>query len=154
MEVCIEDLKVYEGWGQATKQPGVEGSSRGLTLSLLCDHCLLLYPEQQARVEHGEPLCTIGSLQRHLQLEAFVAWLRAWLDADDFADKLEQLTQALRPLFPLQPSEKHMCSRDLGRLEPTPGWRTGPKSDRQTPRAGKTEVPGAIITLEYYELVT
>jgi hypothetical protein len=30
VEVAIEDLKVYEGWGQATKQPGDEGSSRGL----------------------------------------------------------------------------------------------------------------------------
>lgn len=30
LEMVIEDLKVHEGWGQATKQPGEEGSSRGL----------------------------------------------------------------------------------------------------------------------------
>ncbi len=121
VEVAIEDLKVHEGWGQSTKQPGVEGSRRGLILSLLCDHCLLLHPEQRARVEHQEPLYTIGSLQRHLQMQALVAWLKEWLDGDEFADKINQLTQAIQPLFALQPSEKHMHTRDLGRLEPTPG---------------------------------
>lgn len=120
VEVAIEDLKVYEGWGQATKQPGDEGSSRSLILSLLCDHCLLLHPDQQARVDQQQPLSTIGSLQRRLQMDSLVAWLQQWLDGDEFADKLDQLTQALRPLFPLQPSKKHRHLRDWGRLEPTP----------------------------------
>lgn len=120
VEVIIEDLKVYEGWGQATKQPGEEGSSRGLILSLLCDHCLLLHPDQQARVDQQQPLSTIGSLQRRLQLDSLVAWLHEWLESDTFADKLDQLTQALLPLFPLQPSTKHLHRRDWGRLEPTP----------------------------------
>ncbi len=120
VEVAIEDLKVYEGWGQSTKQPGVEGSSRGLILSLLCDHCLLLHPEQKARVDQQQPLWTIGSLQRRLQIDALLAWLDEWLGSDEIADKLEQLTQAIRPLFPLQPSKKHMHLREWGRLEPTP----------------------------------
>ncbi len=120
VEVAIEDLKVYEGWGQGTKQPGVEGSSRGLILSLLCDHCLLLHPEQKARVDQQQPLWTIGSLQRRLQIDALLAWLEEWLGDEHFVDKLEQLTQAIRPLFPLQPSKKHMHLRDWGRLEPTP----------------------------------
>ncbi|MFL7868697.1 MAG: transposase [Anaerolineales bacterium] len=120
VEVAIEDLKVYEGWGQATKQPGDEGSSRGLILSLLCDHCLLLHPDQQARVDQQQPLSTIGSLQRRLQLDSLVAWLQQWLGDDTFADKLDQLTQAIQPLFPLQPSKKHLHRRDWGRLEPTP----------------------------------
>ena len=120
VEVAIEDLKVYEGWGQATKQPGEEGSSRGLILSLLCDHCLLLHPDQQARVDQQQPLSTIGSLQRRLQLDSLVAWLQQWLDDDAFADKLDQLAQAIQPLFPLQPSKKHLHRRDWGRLEPTP----------------------------------
>ncbi len=120
VEVVIEDLKVHEGWGSATKQPGVDGSRKGLTLSLLCDHCLLLHPEQLARVKHKQPLSTMGSLQRHLQIESFIMWLSQWLDTDEFAHKLEQLTEAIKPLFPLQPSGKHMNTRDLGRLEPTP----------------------------------
>ncbi len=120
VEVFIEDLKVYEGWGQATKQPGVEGSSRGLILSLLCDHCLLLHPEQQAHVARQEPLLTIGSLQRYLQVESFLAWLKTWLEGEDLTDKLDQLGRAIRPLFPLESSKKHMHTRDMGRLEPTP----------------------------------
>jgi hypothetical protein len=53
-------------------------------------------------------------------MDSLVAWLQEWLDGDEFADKLEQLTQAIRPLFSLQPSEKHMHTRERGRLEPTP----------------------------------
>ncbi len=121
VEVSIEDLKVYEGWGQATKQPGVEGSRRVLILSLLCDHCLLLHPDQQAQVEHRQPMYTIGSLQRHVQMQAFFAWITEWLDDDEaFTDKLAQLAEVIQDLVPLQCSTKHMGNRDLGRLEPTP----------------------------------
>ncbi len=120
VEVAIEDLKVHEGWGQATKQPGVEGSRRVLILSLLCDHCLLLHPEQRARVEHRHPLYTIGSLQRYLQMQALLAWITEWLEDEAFADKLERLARAIQELVPLQPSTKHMCNRELGRMEPTP----------------------------------
>jgi len=118
--VTIEDRCVYEGWGQSTKQPDEEGSRRGLTLILLCDHALLLHPEQQARVAQRKPLYTIGSLQRHLQMESFTTWLEDWFDDSKFADKLEQLTKAIRPLFPLQPSKKHINGKKIGRLEPTP----------------------------------
>ncbi len=124
VEVVIEDLKVHEGWGQATKQPGVEGSRRVLILSLLCDHCLLLHPEQQARVADEKPLYTIGSLQRRLQIESFLAWLQAWLDddgkGDGLTEKFERLRKLIEPIFPLLPSQKHMNTLDLGRLEPTP----------------------------------
>lgn len=120
VEVTIEDLKVYEGWGQATKQPDDEGSRRGLTLSLLCDHCLLLHPEQQVRIAQRQPLYTIGSLQRHLQLESLLTWLNDWLDDPQLVIKLEQLTEVIRPLFLLQPSKKHLSGQTLGRLEPTP----------------------------------
>lgn len=56
VDVTIEDLKVYEGWGQATKPPDDEGSRRGLSLSRWCDHCLLLHPEQQARIAQRQPM--------------------------------------------------------------------------------------------------
>jgi hypothetical protein len=113
-------VKVYEGWGQSTKQPDEEGSRRGLTLSLLCDHCLLLHPSFQARVAQRQPLFTIGSLQRRLQMESFTTWLNDWLDDSKLEHKLEQLTEAIRPLFPLQPSKKHLSGQEMGRLEPTP----------------------------------
>jgi hypothetical protein len=74
VETVIEDLKVYGGWGQSTKQPGVEGYRRVLILSILRDRGLILHPEQQARVAAKAPLYTIGSLQRHLKLQAFIVW--------------------------------------------------------------------------------
>lgn len=120
VEVFIEDLKVREGWGQSTKQPGEDGSSRSLILSLLCDHCLLFHPDQQARVKRQEPLFTIGSLQRRLQIDSLLVWLQEWIGEERFSDKFEQLTDAIRPIFPLEPSKKHMSGRSLGRLEPTP----------------------------------
>lgn len=62
VEVFVQDWKTYEGWGALTKQPGEEGSSRSLILSLLVDHCLLLHPAQlakaqspAARVYRGQP---------------------------------------------------------------------------------------------------
>ncbi|GFO71735.1 hypothetical protein BJAS_P1414 [Bathymodiolus japonicus methanotrophic gill symbiont] len=51
IEVFFEDWKLYEGWGREAKQLDEEGSSRGLILSLLFDHCLLLHTEQIARIE-------------------------------------------------------------------------------------------------------
>ena len=120
VETVIEDLKVYGGWGQSTKQPGVEGSRRVLILSILRDHCLILHPEQQARVAAKEPLYTIGSLQRHLKLQAFIVWLEEWLEGEGLDDRIAQLTTLIEPLVPLQESAKHMNGRDLGKLESTP----------------------------------
>ncbi len=42
VEVFFEDWKLYEGWAREAKQLDEEGSSRGLILSLLFNHCLLL----------------------------------------------------------------------------------------------------------------
>ena len=120
VETVIEDLKVYGGWGNATKQPGVDGSRKVLILSMLHDHCLILHPKQQARATAKQPLYTIGSLQRHLQLEALIAWLNDWLEGEGVGDKITQLREVILPLAPLQKSAKHMSERDLGRLESTP----------------------------------
>jgi hypothetical protein len=71
VEVFFEDWKLYEGWGQLAKQPGKEGSSRGLTLSLLLDHCLLLHPEQKRRLKNKLPAGTVGSLRDRILVEAW-----------------------------------------------------------------------------------
>jgi hypothetical protein len=42
IEVFFQDWKEHEGWGSAIKLQSDDGSSRGLVLSLLFDHCLLL----------------------------------------------------------------------------------------------------------------
>jgi len=120
VEVFFEDWKSYEGWAQLAKQPDEEGSSRGLTLSLLLDLCLLLHPEQLARVEHKLPAYTVGSLQRRTQMEVLLAYVQQLLQETNPTEKLTQLGELVQEVFQLRPSGKHMSGRELGRLEPTP----------------------------------
>ena len=119
VEVFFEDWKLYEGWGRKAKQLDEEGSSRGLILSLLFDHCILLHPEQTARIENKLPAFTVGSLQRKSQMEALLEFIRKLLEDENPADKLNQLATLVDDVFQLIPSGKHMSGRDLGRLEPT-----------------------------------
>ena len=102
------------------KQPGEEGSSRGLSLSLLLDLCLLLHPEQLARVTNKLPAYTVGSLQRSVQMEALLVSVQHIVQAPNPAEQLTQLGQSVKDFFVLRASGKHMSSRDLGRLDPTP----------------------------------
>jgi hypothetical protein len=62
VEVFFDPLQLYEGWVCSAKQLDEEGSSRGLILSLLLDHCLLLHPEQIARLKSKLLSITVGSL--------------------------------------------------------------------------------------------
>jgi hypothetical protein len=120
VEVFFEDWKLYEGWGQEAKQLGEDGSSRSLILSLLFDHCLLLHPEQKACVENKQPMNTVGSLLRRLQMEALLEIIADLLSsADDIGGKLKELANKIKTVFQLMPSGKHMIGRDLGRLEST-----------------------------------
>ena len=105
--------------GRETKQYDEDGSSRGLILSLLLDHCLLLHPEQTTRIENKLPPCTVGSLQRHAQMDALLEFIRSLLKENNPSQKLEELNQKIKEVFQLIPSEKHMNGRDLGRLEPS-----------------------------------
>jgi hypothetical protein len=123
VEVFFADWKLHEGWVQLAKQPGEEGSSRSLTLSLLLDHALLLHPEQSARLENQQPACTVGSLRQFSQGEALLDWVRSVVAAENVAERLAQLAEQVKTWFPLAPSGKHMSGRDLGRQEPTPSLR-------------------------------
>jgi hypothetical protein len=117
VEVFFEDWKLYEGWGREAKQLDAEGSSRGLILSLLFDHCLLLHPEQVARIENKLPAYTVGSLQRKSQLDVLLEFIKALLEQQNPAEKLKELAELVKEVFQLMPSQKHMVGRDLGRLE-------------------------------------
>lgn len=119
VEVFFEDWKLYEGWGREAKQLDEEGSSRGLILSLLFDHCLLLHPEQTARIENKLPAYTVGSLQRKSQMDVLLEFIKNLLEHKSPADKLKQLAGLVDDVFQLMPSGKHMVGRDLGCLEPT-----------------------------------
>jgi len=120
IEVFFEDWKLHEGWGNFAPQFDQEGSSRGLILSLLLDYALLLHPEQTARVENNLPACTVGSLQQKSQMDAFVDVVRGIVDAPNPHEKLDEIVQVIKRVFPLRDSTKHMSGRNLGRLEPSP----------------------------------
>lgn len=120
VEVFFEDWKLYEGWGQEAKQYGEEGSSRGLILSLLLDHCLLLHPEQKACIENKNPAFTVGSLQRRAQMDVLMVCFEFLLQQQDPGENLKEMGQAIKDVFQLIPSGKHMSGRILGRLKPTP----------------------------------
>lgn len=123
VEVFIEDWKSYEGWAQLAKQPGEEGTCRGLSLSLLLDLCLLLHPRQLTQVEDKLPAYTVGSLLRMIQMESLLGHVEQLLQSNNPAEQLTRLATLVQEFFRLNPSGKHMSGRDLGRLEPTPSLR-------------------------------
>jgi ribosomal protein L25 (general stress protein Ctc) len=120
VEVFFEDWKLYEGWGREAKQLDEKGSSRGLILSLLLDHCLLLHPEQTARIENKLPACTVGSLQRKSQMDVLLEFIKNLLNHPAPGDKIKELAELIDDTFQLMPSDKHLVGQNLGRLEPTP----------------------------------
>ncbi len=119
VEVFSEDWKLYEGWGREAKQLDEEGSSRGLILSLLFDHCLLLHPEQSARIENKLPAYTVGSLQRKSQMEVLLEFIKTVLENQNPTEKLKELAVLIDDVFQLMPSGKHLSGRDLGCMEQT-----------------------------------
>ena len=120
VEVFIEDWKGYEGFGQLTKQTDEEGSRRSLSLSLLCDHCLLLHPAQLARIQDKLPACTVGSLRDSVQVESLIEFIAGVILSDNPEEQMALLTSQVQEVFRLNDSSKHMVGRELGRLEPTP----------------------------------
>jgi hypothetical protein len=81
--VFFPDWKQYEGWCQMAKQPGIDGSNRGLILSLLTDYALLLHPKQKALLKRNLPALTVGSLRDHICFDAIVIFIRQILDSDN-----------------------------------------------------------------------
>ena len=123
IEVFFEDWKLYEGWGREARQFDEEGSVRGLILSLLLDHALLLHPEQKARLENKLPAYTVGSLLRLSQIQTLLEFIKSILQFKNPHEKLQEIANLIKDVFKLRESDKHMIGRDLGRLEPTPSLR-------------------------------
>jgi hypothetical protein len=120
VEVFFSDWKQYEGWCQMAKQPGIDGSNRGLILSLLTDYALLLHPEQKALLKHNLPALTVGSLRDHICFDAIMIFIQQIIDSDNPASSLQECQQQIKNVVPLASSKKHLNHRILGRLEPTP----------------------------------
>ena len=134
VEVFIMDWKQRAGWHRLAKQQGEEGSTRGVILSLLCDHLLLLHPQQSARLSQRQPGLSAGCLIESLKAEALIVAVEAVVTADEPAVALTDFSDALRDTLPERASSKHMAGRDLGRLEATPSLRYRAAELEQTDR--------------------
>jgi len=95
VEVFIQDWKSFEGWNQLAKQQGEKGSMRGVILSLLCDHLLLVHPKQSARLKNKQPGMPVGCLIEHLNVEALVETIKEIVTDENSQDKFKIFAEAL-----------------------------------------------------------
>lgn len=115
--MVIQDWKAHCGWNKLSKQRGDKGSERGLILSLLCDHLLLLHPEQSCRLNHNQPGLPVGCLIERLKAESLIDSIKDLISANDPKQALAEFTHALKDCVPTRDSSKHMVGKDLGRQE-------------------------------------
>jgi len=121
VEVFFQDWKANEGWGKLTKQPGEEGSSRSLILSLLVDHSLFFHPAQTAQLENKLPAYTVGSLTEKIKVEAIMNLFEQIIFSDAPVERFKEFARAVENnVVKLYPSTKHMISRDYGKFEALP----------------------------------
>jgi len=121
VEVFFQDWKGYEGWGQLTKHPGEEGSSRSLILSLMVDHCLFLHPDQLALFGNNLPANTVGSLTAKIKVECLISTIEEIITSDEPTNQFKKFAkQLLEHAAVLSPSKKHLVGKTIGNLAPTP----------------------------------
>ena len=121
VEVFFQDWKANEGWGKLTKQPGEEGSSRSLILSLLVDHSLFFHPAQTAQLENKLPAYTVGSLTEKIKVEAIMNLFEQIVLSEAPIERFKEFAKAVENnVVKLYPSTKHMISRDYGKFEALP----------------------------------
>jgi len=105
----FQDHKANEGWGNLAKQPGGDGSCRGLTLSLLVDHRLLLHPDRLALQGNNLPAETVGSLCGAIKVESVSISIQDMMSQDDPKSAFERLSAVLKERFSKPNlSDKHM----------------------------------------------
>ncbi len=119
IEVFFEDWKAHGGWNKLTKHQGADGSTRGVILSLLCEHMLLLHPEQSARLKNKQPGLTVGCMTERLKVDALICTVEQIVNADNPIEVFDSFTSALRQALPERQSRKHMAGLDLGRQQAT-----------------------------------
>ena len=103
------------------KRQGDDGSSKGLILSLLTDHCLILHPEQKSLINRKLPALTVGSLRDLERMKAVVESIEFLFKSDESKSIIHKMSNKIAEVIPLRCSKKHMSGRDLGRIEGTPG---------------------------------
>ena len=117
VEVFIQDWKSYEGWCQLAKQPGDIGTRRGVVLSLLTDHCLLLHEDQMALIKNKLPAATVGSLRDRERANAIVESVSSLVQDNSDAERItEQLQGCIENTIHLRSSNKHMSHKEMPNL--------------------------------------
>ena len=116
VEVFIQDWKSYEGWSQLAMQRGIEGSERGLTISLLSDHVLHFHQEQIDLYEDNKPAATVGSLREKIMMESLSAFIEKIVKSDDPKALFDGYADKISELFALRSSLKHMRGTDIETL--------------------------------------
>ena len=112
VEVFFEDWKSYEGWYQLAKQQGIEGSNRGLILSLLCDHMLYFHNGQLTQFKNKEQAVTVGSLREKIIMESLIVFIEQIVKSDNPKELLEIMADQISSLFQLRLSIKHLRKFD------------------------------------------
>ena len=110
VEVFISDWKQYEGWAVLTKHTGIDGSERSLILSLLFDHCLILHPEQQARMKNNLPPATVGSLREKAIQVHFLQSIKDIIEAANVKEQLILFAHNIEHIYRLRDSSKHLAA--------------------------------------------
>ena len=108
VEVFIQDWKSYEGWDQLAMQQGIDGSEKGLTISLLVDHALLFHKEQKVLCENNGKAVTVGSLREKVMMESLTAFIETIISDDNPTQAMQQLSDKIADCFQLRESDKHM----------------------------------------------
>lgn len=119
VEVFIQDWKGHGGWNKLSKQHGMDGAVRGITLSLLCDHLLLLHPLQSVRLKNKQPGMSVGCMIEHVSATSVIEGIEHIINAEQPKNEFEKFKKLMEESLPERNSSKHLSGRDLGRMEPT-----------------------------------
>jgi hypothetical protein len=120
IEVFNQDWKLYGAWGNLACQHGEEGARQGVILSLLLDHFLLAHPDQLRLGLGGQPLLTVGSMQRKLQLQCLLEAVEHILETDSPSNNLREFASRLENLTTPRCSNKHLAGKLIETREPSP----------------------------------
>jgi len=120
VEVFIQDWKGHMGFDNMAIQQGVDGSFRGLTLSLLADHALNFHPEQSALIDAKAPAGTVGSLTRRIKIEALLESIKTLVYSDNPKEAYKQMADSLMNIYELNRSKRNMVKVDMSQYEGKP----------------------------------
>jgi hypothetical protein len=118
VEVFIQDWKTHEGWEQLAMQRGMDGSERGVIISLLSDHALHFHEQQLALYKNKEPAATVGSLREKVMVESLTAFIETIVTSDDPKAMFEAYSSKIAELFQLKSSIRHMRGLDMEKFAP------------------------------------